>query len=79
MRALAHDEVAQVALAGRPVVDAQVRLARPALERPPDVVSGRRGDVARLDRHQLVPAAGAVEPERRPVGACDHEYSSLLR
>ena len=69
VRALAHDEVAQVALAGRPVVDAQVGLARPALERPPDVVPGRRGDVARLDRHQLVPAPRAVEAERRPLGA----------
>ena len=68
VRTLADDEVAQVALAGPPVVDREPAGARPPLEGPAHVVSGRRRDVARLDRHQLIPPPGPVKPERRPLG-----------
>ena len=76
---LAHDEVAQPAAARALVVRLEPLLPRPALERPANVVGGVGDDVAVVDGDQPVPAAELMEAERRAVGPCDHEYSTLLR
>ncbi len=69
VQALAHDQVAEVALALGLVVGLEPLLARPVAHRVPDPVAEVGREPALLDPEHLVPAAGAVQAELRPVRA----------
>ena len=67
LRALAVDEVAQVAGLRLLVVRLELLLARPVADGVPDRVAEVGREPALLDLEHLVPAAGPVEAERRAV------------
>ena len=77
--ALADDEVPQEAGVLGLVVGLEPLAARPVARRFPDRVPEVGREPAAADVEHLVPAAGAVEAERRPSGVCVNEYSSLFR
>ena len=64
LRALAHDEVAEVAAAVLLRVRLEALLARPVADGVADPVAEVGREPALLDVEHLVPAAGAVEAER---------------
>ena len=64
---LAHDEVAEVAALGGLVVGLELLLARPRLDGVADRVAEVGRQQADVERKHLVPAAGAMEAERRAV------------
>src|SRR5207249_9196239 len=64
---LAHDEVAEVAAAVGLRVGPESLLARPVAHGVADPVPELGRQPAALDLQHLVPAAGAVEAERRPL------------
>ena len=57
----------QVAGVGAPVPDLALDAALPGLDDAARLVAGLRHQEAGVDGHDLVPAAGPVEPERRPL------------
>src|SRR5581483_1203480 len=75
---LAHDEVAEVAAAVGLRVRLEALLPRPRAHGATDAVAEVGGEPAPLDVEDFVPAAGAVESERRPVGCARERVLELV-
>jgi hypothetical protein len=76
--ALADDEMPEVPALLLLVVRLEPLLARPVAHRVPDRVAEVRRQPALLDLEHLIPAAGLVEAERRPVRVLRERVLELI-